>query len=216
MDIHDCPWDALFYKPFDRDHEEDVNSFIKEVCAEIMGKVHVVNLSWKMSTLASLMSKFAPEKFAKKIITHSGDVLKDKDFVALSGGAAQLEALFESREGLTLNRTYEDQPREAIESDTLPTDQEKEILGLLRAEFRNEFETRAAENRDYPCFFDDIALTRLLRGSGGSHNAARKWLKRFLDKMLEWKVDDMMPDIIRKFEESGHRLCLKYCLIMKS
>lgn len=204
IDLLGCELQSLFYRPFERDHSEDVGDFNKSVSAEVIGECHLVNPSWGLGSLAKLLTKFAPPKFQQKCQFHLGDSLKDKPFVQLMGGQAQLEELYATRLD-AVNRRQESVPTIGDFRDNLATDEEQKLIDRLRCEFKSEFEQREAEGRAWPFLFGDIALTRILRGNCGSFKAAKKWFSRFLEKMNEHGVDNMIPDVIETFNENGSK-----------
>jgi len=208
-DIFNCTLDTLFVRHFDRDNEDDVNGFNKSMFADIMGPVHVVNPSWKISALGSLMKRVGPERFTKKIFFQRGDGLADAEFVKLVGGRAQLETLYASRVGLVDEHAAARAGGEEAEAaadvlfDGLASEVEKEMIALLRVDFQEALDERQRNGMLWPFFFEDIALLRVLRGNRGVYKAARKWFKRFLAKLEEHKVDDMARELSDKFEKNG-------------
>lgn len=195
VDVYDSPLDKLGYGPYDRDHNQDIDKFVKEILAELVDKVYVVNASWRMSTVFNLLSRFVPEKFTKKVQVQSDNGTVDTAFAELMGGQEQLEALYATRVGLTLQR----EPREDLaESDPWPTERELEIVAMLRDDFKEELDKRKEDGRDYPFLFGDLALTRVLRGTGGSYRAAAKWFSNLLAQMEAWNMDDTIQELLRK------------------
>lgn len=210
VDIQDCTLDNIFFKAFDRDHEDNVNRFTQTMFADLMGPIYVVNPSWKISTLGGLLKRVAPEKLTKKIFFQSGDGLGDKSFVKLAGGRTQLENMYATRAGLVLKRQTEVEEA-AIDPnlDCLATETEKELIALLRADFQDALEAREKAGTAWPFFFGDEALTRVLRGNSSNYKAAKKWLTRFLTKLEEYKVDETLFEMCDKFEKSGQALSME-------
>lgn len=202
-DVQDCSMDTMFYGPFDRDHEDDCNRFVREIAAEIMGPLYVVNPSWKISSLYSIVSRFAPAKFAKKIQFQRGDTFSDPEFLSLFGGREQLEKLYATRKGLTLARAAEEEGEVYTgEPDALATERELEMIGMLRDEFKEELEKRQTEGLLHPFFFGDVALTRVIRGNNSRYKAAVAWMRAFLKKIEDWKVDELVAELRNNLKDA--------------
>jgi len=90
-------------------------------------------------------------------------------------------------------------------TDELPTALELELVGQLRARFSEPLAKRDAEGLTWPCFFGDMALTRVVRGNEGSLEAAATWFERFLAKFQEYQVDDLVVEMTKRLNESGGR-----------
>jgi len=203
VDIQDCSFDTMFYKPFDRDQVE-VQQFARSICAEVFGPLHIFNASWTISTLLSVVKRLMPRKLVDKLNFHRGEILQDEQLCTSLGGKEQLEKLLASREGLALQRAKEDGEDETpVETDALPSEEELENINMLRQEFSEQLDVRKTAGTDYPFFFGDIAMVRLLRGNGGRYRSASRWLRRFLQQLEEWDVDALVQDVKQRLPEGG-------------
>lgn len=84
----------------------------------------------------------------------------------------------------------------------LITPQEEVVLSHIRRRFTRELAKRHAEGRDYPCFFGQFALARVLRGNDGDLDAAVAWLHDFLAKAKGWNLDALVSEMTAKLDAS--------------
>ncbi|CAE8637584.1 unnamed protein product [Polarella glacialis] len=93
--------------------------------------------------------------------------------------------------------------------DFLSTPEELELIGLLRTRFQEEFESRSRDGRDFPAFFGDLALTRVLRECSGDLEKACQWFSQFLLTMVEIRGDELVASLTGKLdaaESAGRRV----------
>mmetsp|Transcript_44991 Transcript_44991/g.101241 ORF Transcript_44991/g.101241 Transcript_44991/m.101241 type:complete len:774 (-) Transcript_44991:75-2396(-) len=202
-DLDGCSLDSLSFGAFDRPNERDVNKFAESIMCEAVDKFYIINAPWALSTLFNMVKVFLPEKLSRKSVFVSGDCLRDAEFVEQVGGEEQVKKLLDSRVGLVLKSKYAAKTSESDVSDTLPTNEEKELIAKLRHRFQDEFKRREDEGRAWSCFFGDIALTRVLRGNDGFLVPATQWFERFLKAYEKYKVDELVVEMTKKLDEGG-------------
>jgi len=202
VDLSGSTMDSMFVSAYDSLQGRDINKFAEAMGCEIIRKVYVTNAPWAIATLYSLAKAVMPEGLSRKMVITSGDGLRDTEFVEMVGGEEQLKALYASRRGLvTKSRHVAKSYTELL--DSFPTEQEQELIDLLRQRFKDEFEKRKQEGRDYPAFFGNLALLRVVRGNNGCLGPAVQWFKRFLQRMEDGRLDTLIQELTRKLDESG-------------
>jgi len=73
-------------------------------------------------------------------------------------------------------------------------------VAQLRERFRDELALREREGRLHSCFFGETALCRVLRGNNGELERSAAWFERFLEKTIEYGVDDLVSEILSKMK----------------
>lgn len=83
------------------------------------------------------------------------------------------------------------------------TGEERGLVAQLRERFREELALREREGRLHACFFGETALCRVLRGNNGQLEKSVAWFERFLEKMIEYGIDDLAAYLIPKLQEGA-------------
>lgn len=81
------------------------------------------------------------------------------------------------------------------------TSEERVLVSRLGERFREELALRQREGRWHPCFFGETALCRILRGNHGELEKSVAWFERFLEKMVEYEVDDLLRELMGKLKD---------------
>ena len=188
VDVEGCSFETVINRTFLRAHRRDVvDCFQQKVAAEIVSKVYVVNVPWTIANLFTLCKTFVPAKFLQKVQVLSGDSLRDSSFVTECGGSEQIAALYATRMGLAANSSHKAH-KELHHLDLWPEKDELELVAKLREKFADDLEKRTKSGRDWPCFFSDLALARVLRGNEGYFSESVNWFQNFLTKMDEFQA----------------------------
>ena len=196
--------EGMMHRTFSRAHRRDViDSFQQKVAAEIVASVYVVNVPWTLANLFGLCKTFLPAKFLQKFRVLSGDTLKDSSFVTQCGGQEQVSSFFESRKGLALDKSHIHDKTQLFFMDTWPDEEEMQSIAQLRDKFSEQLSERQKRGTDWPCFFSDVAMARVLRGNERYFSEASNWFQAFLKKMDEHNVDEIVKDMTHKLESSG-------------
>lgn len=201
VDMEGLSLEGAIHRTFARAHRRDVvDSFQQKVAAEIVTSVHVINVPWTIANLFSLCKTFLPAKFLQKFKVLSGDSLQDASFVKQCGGEEQLSSLLSSRKGLVSHHTHDSQ--QLFFLDTWPNEDELHSIANLRGKFAENLAERQRSGTDWPCFFSDVALARVLRGNEGYFSEASNWFQTFLRKMEKYHVDEIVQAMNSQLEAS--------------
>ena len=204
VDMEGLSLEGMMHRTFSRAHRRDViDSFQQKVAAEIVASVYVVNVPWTLANLFGLCKTFLPAKFLQKFRVLSGDTLKDSSFVTQCGGQEQVSSFFESRKGLALDKSHIHDKTQLFFMDTWPDEEEMQSIAQLRDKFSEQLSERQKRGTDWPCFFSDVAMARVLRGNERYFSEASNWFQAFLKKMDEHNVDEIVKDMTHKLESSG-------------
>jgi hypothetical protein len=77
----------------------------------------------------------------------------------------------------------------------LASPEEIKLIEEIKQRHAAEFEKRKLEGRDYPAFFGDIKLTRVLRGNDGDVNKAAEWYTNYIKLFNELDLDTMVAKL---------------------
>ena len=196
--------EGMVHRTFSRAHRRDViESFQQKVAAEIVASVYVVNVPWTMANLFGLCKTFLPAKFLQKFRVLSGDSLKDTSFVTQCGGQEQVSSFFESRKGLASDNSHTHDRHQLFNMNTWPDEDELQSIAHLREKFGQQISERKQCGADWPCFFSDLALARVLRGNERYFSEASNWFQAFLKKMEKYNVDAIVKEMTQRLESSA-------------
>lgn len=81
----------------------------------------------------------------------------------------------------------------ADDTNPFASPEELEKIAKLREHFAEEFSRRQAEGRDYPAFFGDHKLTRVLRGNDGDIAKSIEWFSAYLKMWHDLDLDAKVP-----------------------
>ena len=153
--------------------------------------------------LFGLCKTFLPAKFLQKFRVLSGDSLKDTTFVTQCGGEEQVSSFFDSRKGLATDNSHTHDRRQLFFMDTWPDEEELQSIAHLREKFSEQINERQTRGADWPCFFSDLALARVLRGNERYFSEASNWFQAFLKKMEKHNVDSIVKEMTQRLDHSG-------------
>jgi len=105
-------------------------------------------------------------------------------------------------------------PAAAPEDETeFANEAEQQLISILKTIFHELFEKREKAGTLWPCFFGDIALTRILRGNGGVLRAAGEWFGSMCFSIVEMGADAIVPAMAQALERAqadGRQLTSAY------